>query len=61
MNILEIKNIEKSFGENKVLRDISLSVKDGDRIGDRPVRLGKIHTSQVCLHARNHGQGFCGL
>ena len=30
MNILEIKNIEKSFGENKVLRDISLSVKDGE-------------------------------
>ena len=30
MNILEIRNIEKSFGENKVLRDISLSVKDGE-------------------------------
>ena len=30
MNILEIKYIEKSFGENKVLRDISLSVKDGE-------------------------------
>ena len=30
MNILEIKNIEKSFGENKVLWDISLSVKDGE-------------------------------
>ena len=62
MNILEIKNIEKSFGENKVLRDISLSVKDGEIVSViGPSGSGKIHTSQVCLHAGNHGQGFCGL
>jgi len=29
MNILEMKNIRKSFGENEVLKDISLSVAEG--------------------------------
>ena len=30
--ILELIHLEKSFGENKVLRDISLSVEKGDVI-----------------------------
>jgi len=30
MNILKIENIEKSFGENHVLKDISLSVDSGE-------------------------------
>lgn len=30
MNVLEINNIEKSFGELQVLKDISLSVKKGE-------------------------------
>lgn len=32
MNIIEIKNIEKSFGSNKVLSDISLKVEKGEVI-----------------------------
>lgn len=30
MNILEMKNIKKSFGENEVLKDISLKVDEGE-------------------------------
>ncbi len=30
MNLLELKNIQKSFGELKVLKDISLTVKEGE-------------------------------
>lgn len=29
-NFLEIKNMKKTFGELEVIKDISLSVKDGD-------------------------------
>ena len=31
--ILEIKNLKKSYGQNEVLKDISLSVKEGEVIG----------------------------
>ncbi len=31
-NILEIKNLQKSFGEKKVLKGIDLSVSKGDVI-----------------------------
>ena len=30
--ILEIKNLKKSYGKNEVLKDISLSVKEGEVI-----------------------------
>ena len=30
MNVLEMNQIQKSFGENKVLKDISLSVSKGE-------------------------------
>ena len=30
--ILEIKNLKKSYGQNEVLKDISLSVKKGEVI-----------------------------
>lgn len=30
MSVLEIKNIEKSFGSNQVLKDISIQVEDGE-------------------------------
>ena len=30
MNILELKSVEKSFDGNQVLKDISLSVKEGE-------------------------------
>ena len=30
MNILELNHVEKSFGDNMVLKDISLSVKEGE-------------------------------
>lgn len=32
MNLLEIKNVKKSFGDTQVLKDISLSVKEGQVI-----------------------------
>ena len=32
MSVLEIKNIEKSFGSNQVLKDISIQVDDGEII-----------------------------
>ncbi len=32
MSVLEIKNIEKSFGSNQVLKDISIQVEDGEII-----------------------------
>mgnify|MGYP000217111530 CR=1 FL=1 len=30
MSVLEIKNIEKSFGGSRVLKDISIQVEDGE-------------------------------
>ena len=30
MSLLEIKNLKKSFGDNVVLKDISLSVEKGE-------------------------------
>ena len=30
MNLLEMKNVKKSFGELEVLKDISLTVSDGE-------------------------------
>jgi polar amino acid transport system ATP-binding protein len=33
MNLLEIKNISKAFGDNEVLKDISLSVAQGQVVG----------------------------
>ena len=30
MCVLTVKNLQKSFGKTKVLKDISLSVKDGE-------------------------------
>ena len=30
MSLLEIKNLKKSFGENVVLKDISLNVEKGE-------------------------------
>ena len=29
-NLLELKNVNKSFGSNKVLKDINLSIKKGE-------------------------------
>ena len=31
--LLEIKNLSKSFGENTVLKDINLEIKEGEVIG----------------------------
>ena len=35
MNLLEMKNVKKSFGDLEVLRDISLEVEDGE--GAKPM------------------------
>ena len=32
MNILEIKNVEKSFNNVKVIDDVSLNVKEGETV-----------------------------
>ncbi len=32
MNIIELKNVKKSFGKNEVLKDVTFSIKQGDRI-----------------------------
>ena len=32
MSVLEIKNLEKSFGDNQILKDISFNVNKGDVI-----------------------------
>ena len=32
MNILEIKNLNFSYGKNKVLKNINLSLEDGDKL-----------------------------
>ena len=44
MNLLEIKNIRKSYGDLEVLKNISLSVGEGDvvrRDGARPGGAGE--------------------
>lgn len=33
MNILEVKNVEKSFGQKKIIRDISFSIEQGKIVG----------------------------
>lgn len=32
MNIIELKNIKKSFGKNEVLKDVTFNIKQGERI-----------------------------
>ncbi len=32
MNIIELKNVKKSFGKNEILRDVTFSIKQGDRV-----------------------------
>lgn len=32
MNIIEVKNIKKSFGKKEVLKDVNFEIKDGERI-----------------------------
>ncbi len=32
MNIIELKNVKKSFGHNDVLKDVTFSIKQGERI-----------------------------
>ena len=45
MNLLEIKNVNKSFGTKKILHDINLSISDGKIIG----LLGKNGTGKSTL------------
>ena len=45
MNLLEMKNVKKSFGELEVLKDISLTVSDGEIVSIiGPSGSGKEHS-----------------
>ena len=50
MKLLELNHVEKSFGDLKVLKDISMSVEDGE-----------IVSIIAPIHAGNHGSGRGGL
>ncbi len=32
MGILELKNLNKSFGDTKVIEDLTLKINDGERV-----------------------------
>ena len=47
MNLLEINHMQKSFGALEVLKDISLSVKEGEVVSIIK-RLRQIHITALC-------------
>ena len=49
MNILELQNLEKNFGENKVLKGVDLQAEQGDVIS----RLRKKHSFKMYQFFRN--------
>ncbi len=50
MNIIEIKNLKKNFGETKALKDVTFNVKKGDVIGFiGPNGAGKTTTIRIIL------------
>lgn len=56
MKLLEINHVEKSFDNLTVLKDISLSVEDGEIVSimDRPAP--EIYLAALCHHVRDYGQ-----
>ena len=51
---LEVKNLRKSFGNHEVLKDISLSVKQGeDHVIGLSRRIGNLHITYHCNHCRS--------
>lgn len=62
MSVLEIKNIEKSFGGSRVLKDISIQVEDGEIVSIiGPSGSGKSTLLRCGGHAGDHGSGRCAL
>ena len=57
MKLLEINHVEKSFDNLTVLKDISLSVEDGEIVSIiGPSGSGKIYLAALCHHVRDYGQ-----
>ena len=58
MNVLEVKNICKSFGNKKVLNDVSFSVNDGEILGFiGPNGAGKTTTIKIILGLQSLDSG----
>ena len=56
MKLLEMKHVKKRFGDLEVLKDISLTVEQGQVLAIiGPSGSGKIHTSSVRHHAGDDG------
>ncbi len=48
MNVLEVKNVSKSYNNKKVLDNFSLAVREGrNNIDNRTIRSRKINTLKV--------------
>ena len=57
MNLLEMKNVKKSFGDLQVLKDISLTVADGEIVSIiGPFR--QVHPASLRHAARNDGRRY---
>ena len=57
MNYLEMKNVKKNFGDLEVIKDISLTVRQGEVVAViRPVRVRKIYPAQMRHTAGEHGR-----
>ncbi len=56
-----IESCEKSFGDLKVLKDISMSVEDGKSFPSSALQAPANQPSCAVHHAGNHGSGRGGL
>ena len=55
MNLLEMQRCKKDFGENEVLKDISLSVAEGEVVSIIGPSGSKIHPLSMCDTVRADG------
>ena len=56
MKLLEINHVEKSFDDLNVLKDISLSVEDGEIVSIiGPSGSGKYHSAALRYHVGDYG------
>lgn len=62
MSVLEIKNIEKSFGGSRVLKDISIQVEDGEIVSIiGPSGSGKSTLLRCAAMLETMDRGRCAL